>query len=135
MSTDGRIIGEESFGGIGGNNVRIHIPDPPKGHKKHADNSLIVIHNHLKNIPFSITDITAYLRNPSIHTAIVVCPNGSIYSIQNIRKDMSKKQVDVLEKDIQTLYTNLEKNHTTGRSLTLLLKDLELRGGLKYCEA
>ena len=96
---------------------------------------MIVIHNHPKNIPFSITDITAYLRNPSIHTAIVVCPNGSIYSIQNIRKDMSKKQVDVLEKDIQTLYTNLEKNHTTGRSLTLLLKDLELRGGLKYCEA
>lgn len=135
MSTDGRIIGEESFGGIGGNNVRIHIPDPPKGHKKHADNSLIVIHNHPKNIPFSITDITAYLRNPSIHTAIVVCPNGSIYSIQNIRKDMSKKQVDVLEKDIQTLYTNLEKNHTTGRSLTLLLKDLELRGVLKYYEA
>ena len=135
MSTDGRIIGEESFGAIGGNNVRIHIPDPPKGHKKHADNSLIVIHNHPKNIPFSIADITAYLRNPSIHTAIVVCPNGSIYSIQNIRKDMSKKQVDVLEKDIQTLYTNLEKNHTTGRSLTLLLKDLELRGVLKYYEA
>lgn len=134
MSTDGRIIGEESFGAIGGNNVRIHIPDPPKGHKKHADNSLIVIHNHPKNIPFSIADITVYLCNPSIHTAIVVCPNGKIYTIQNIRRPKSKALLKGLENDVESMYTVLERTHVTGSALTALLIHLEQKGVLNYYE-
>lgn len=129
MSTDGHIIGEESFGAIGGNNVRIHIPDPPKGHKKHADNSLIVIHNHPKNIPFSIADITVYLRNPSIHTEIVVCPNGKIYTVQNIRRG---KDIERLVKEVENMYTDYKQNSTTNSALTVVLQRLNKEGVIKY---
>lgn len=129
MSTDGRIIGEESFGAIGGNNVRIHIPDPPKGHKKHADNSLIVIHNHPKNIPFSIADITVYLRNPSIHTVIVVCPNGKIYTVQNIRRG---KDIERIVKEVENMYTDYKQNSTTNSALTVVLQRLNKEGVIKY---
>ena len=132
MSTDGRIIGEESFGAIGGNNVRIHIPDPPKGHKKHADNSLIVIHNHPKNIPFSIADITVYLRNPSIHTAIVVCPNGKIYTIQNIRR---RNDIETLVKKVKNRYTDYSKTKSPKTALTQVLEELQEGGVINYVEA
>lgn len=135
MSTDGHIIGKEFFGTIGGDSVVIRFPEPRKGQKKHVNDSLIVIHNHPKNIPFSTSDIIAYLHAPSIHTAIVVCPDGKIYTIQNIHRPKNKMALKTLENDIESMYTVLEQTHATGSALKALLTHLERKGVLNYYES
>ena len=77
----------------------------------------------------TVIRITVYLRNPSIHTAIVVCPNGKIYTVQNIRRG---KDIERLVKEVENMYTAYKQNSTTNSALTVVLQRLDKEGVIKY---
>lgn len=82
-------VGKENIGKIGSNNVRVYYPN----NDKTPINRYVVIHNHPKNITFSVTDIENYLRSRSVHSAVLVDSMGHVYQIKNINRNIDVDKV------------------------------------------
>ena len=122
-----KITGKENIGKIGSNNVGIYYPN----NDKTPTNRYIVIHNHPKNITFSVTDIKNYLTNKCVHSAVLVDGLGNVYQIKNINRNVNVQEV---VKYADTMYNKLKKYNTTSKAMSEVIKFLVKEGVFEYEE-
>ena len=103
-------VGKENIGKIGSNNVRVYYPN----NVKTPTNRYVVIHNHPKNITFSVTDIESYLRSRSVHSAVLVDSMGHVYQIKNINRNID---VDKVVNDMKSLYNDIKQHQSTWKAM------------------
>lgn len=120
-------VGKENIGKIGSNNVRVYYPN----NDKTPTNRYVVIHNHPKNITFSVTDIKNYLTNKCVHSAVLVDSLGNVYQIKNINRNVNVQEV-VKYTDI--MYNKLKKYNTTAKAMAEVIKFLVKEGVFEYEE-
>lgn len=120
-------VGKENIGKIGSNNVGIYYPN----NDKTPTNRYVVIHNHPKNITFSTTDIESYLRNKSVHSAVLVDSIGRVYQIKNINR---KIDVDKVVNDMKTLYNDIKQYQSTWKAMNSVIQWLVKEGIVEYEE-
>nr|DAS52402.1 MAG TPA: minor capsid protein [Caudoviricetes sp.] len=120
-------VGKENIGKIGSNNVGIYYPN----NDKTPTNRYIVIHNHPKNITFSVTDIKNYLTNKCVHSAVLVDSLGNVYQIKNINRNVNVQEV---VKYADTMYNKLKKYNTTSKAMSEVIKFLVEEGVFEYEE-
>lgn len=119
--------GKENIGKIGSDNVGIYFPN----NDKTPINRYVVIHNHPKNITFSTTDIESYLRNSSVHSAVLVDSMGSVYQIKNINRSID---IDEVVKDMKSLYNGIKQYQSPWKSMEAVMQGLVKKGVLEYEE-
>lgn len=119
--------GKENIGKIGSNNVGIYYPN----NDKTPTNRYVVIHNHPKNITFSVTDIKNYLTNECVHSAVLVDGLGNVYQIKNINRNVNVQEV---VKYTDTMYNKLKKYNTTAKAMAEVIKFLVKEGVFEYEE-
>ena len=119
--------GKENIGKIGSDNVGIYFPN----NDKTPTNQYVVIHNHPKNITFSTTDIESYLRNSSVHSAILVDSMGNVYQIKNINRSID---IDEVVKDMKSLYNGIKQYQSPWKSMEAVMQGLVKKGVLEYEE-
>lgn len=119
--------GKENIGKIGSDNVGIYFPN----NDKTPINQYVVIHNHPKNITFSTTDIESYLRNSSVHSAVLVDSMGNVYQIKNINRSID---IDEVVKDMKSLYNDIKQYQSPWKSMEAVMKGLVKKGVLEYEE-
>lgn len=119
--------GKENIGKIGSNNVRVYYPNDDKT----PTNRYVVIHNHPKNITFSVTDIKNYLTNKCVHSAVLVDSLGNVYQIKNINRNVNVQEV---VKYTDTMYNKLKKYNTTAKAMAEVIKFLVKEGVFEYEE-
>lgn len=122
-----KTTGKENIGKIGSNNVGIYYPN----NDKTPTNRYIVIHNHPKNITFSVTDIKNYLTNKCVHSAVLVDGLGNVYQIKNINRNVNVQEV---VKYADTMYNKLKKYNTTSKAMSEVIKFLVKEGVFEYEE-
>ena len=122
-----KTTGKENIGKIGSNNVGIYYPN----NDKTPTNRYIVIHNHPKNITFSVTDIKNYLTNKCVHSAVLVDSLGNVYQIKNINRNVNVQEV---VKYADTMYNKLKKYNTTSKAMSEVIKFLVKEGVFEYEE-
>jgi len=122
-----KTTGKENIGKIGSDNVGIYFPN----NDKTPINRYVVIHNHPKNITFSTTDIESYLRNSSVHSAILVDSMGNIYQIKNINRSID---IDEVVKDMKSLYNGIKQYQSPWKSMEAVMQGLVKKGVLEYEE-
>lgn len=120
-------VGKENIGEIGSNNVRVYYPN----NDKTPINRYVVIHNHPKNITFSVTDIKNYLTNKCVHSAVLVDSLGNVYQIKNINRNVNVQEV---VKYADTMYNKLKKYNTTAKAMAEVIKFLVKEGVFEYEE-
>lgn len=120
-------VGKENVGKIGSNNVNIYYPN----NDKTPTNRYVVIHNHPKNITFSVTDIKNYLTNKCVHSAVLVDSLGNVYQIKNINRNVNVQEV---VKYADTMYNKLKKYNTTAKAMAEVIKFLVKEGVFEYEE-
>lgn len=120
-------VGKENIGKTGSNNVGIYFPN----NDKTPTNRYVVIHNHPKNITFSTTDIESYLRNKSVHSAVLVDSIGRVYQIKNINRNID---VDKVVNDMKTLYNDIKQYQSTWKAMNSVIQWLVKEGIIKYEE-
>ena len=119
--------GKENIGKIGSDNVGIYFPN----NDKTPINRYVVIHNHPKNITFSTTDIESYLRNSSVHSAVLVDSMGNVYQIKNINRSID---IDEVVKDMKSLYNGIKQYQSPWKSMEAVMQGLVKKGVLEYEE-
>ena len=119
--------GKENIGKIGSDNVGIYFPN----NDKTPINQYVVIHNHPKNITFSTTDIESYLRNSSVHSAVLVDSMGNVYQIKNINRSID---IDEVVKDMKSLYNDIKQYQSPWKSMEAVMQGLVKKGVLEYEE-
>ena len=119
--------GKENIGKIGSDNVGIYFPN----NDKTPINQYVVIHNHPKNITFSTTDIESYLRNSSVHSAVLVDSMGNVYQIKNINRSID---IDEVVKDMKSLYNGIKQYQSPWKSMEAVMQGLVKKGVLEYEE-
>ena len=119
--------GKENIGEIGSNNVGIFYPN----NDKTPINQYVVIHNHPKNITFSVTDIKSYLTNKCVHSAVLVDGLGNVYQIKNINRNIDAREV---VKYADTMYNELKRYNTTSKAMSKVINLLVKEGVLEYEE-
>ena len=117
--------GKENIGKIGSDNVGIYFPN----NDKTPINQYVVIHNHPKNITFSTTDIESYLRNSSVHSAVLVDSMGNVYQIKNINRNID---VDKVVNDMKTLYNDIKQYQSTWKAMNSVVQWLVKEGVIEY---
>lgn len=122
-----KTTGKENIGKIGSDNVGIYFPN----NDKTPINRYVVIHNHPKNITFSTTDIESYLRNSSVHSAILVDSMGNVYQIKNINRSID---IDEVVKDMKSLYNGIKQYQSPWKSMEAVMQGLVKKGVLEYEE-
>ena len=122
-----KTTGKENIGKIGSDNVGIYFPN----NDKTPINQYVVIHNHPKNITFSTTDIESYLRNSSVHSAILVDSMGNVYQIKNINRSID---IDEVVKDMKSLYNGIKQYQSPWKSMEAVMQGLVKKGVLEYEE-
>lgn len=122
-----KTTGKENIGEIGSDNVGIYFPN----NDKTPINRYVVIHNHPKNITFSTTDIESYLRNSSVHSAILVDSMGNVYQIKNINRSID---IDEVVKDMKSLYNGIKQYQSPWKSMEAVMQGLVKKGVLEYEE-
>jgi len=120
-------VGKENIGKIGSNNVGVYYPN----NDKTPTNRYVVIHNHPKNITFSVTDIKNYLTNKCVHSAVLVDSLGNVYQIKNINRNVNVQEV---VKYADTMYNKLKKYNTTSKAMSEVIKFLVEEGVFEYEE-
>lgn len=120
-------VGKENIGKIGSNNVRVYYPN----NDKTPINRYVVIHNHLKNITFSVTDIENYLRSRSVHSAVLVDSMGHVYQIKNINRNID---VDKVVNDMKSLYNDIKQHRSTWKAMNSVIQRLVKEGIIEYEE-
>ena len=120
-------VGKENIGKTGSNNVGIYFPN----NDKTPTNQYVVIHNHPKNITFSTTDIESYLRNKSVHSAVLVDSIGRVYQIKNINRNID---VDKVVNDMKTLYNGIKQYQSTWKAMNSVIQWLVKEGIIEYEE-
>lgn len=120
-------VGKENIGKIGSNNVGVYYPN----NDKTPTNRYVVIHNHPKNITFSVTDIKNYLTNKCVHSAVLVDSLGNVYQIKNINRNVNVQEV---VKYTDTMYNKLKKYNTTAKAMAEVIKFLVKEGVFEYEE-
>lgn len=120
-------VGKENIGKVGSNNVRVYYPN----NDKTPTNRYVVIHNHPKNITFSVTDIKNYLTNKCVHSAVLVDSLGNVYQIKNINRNVNVQEV---VKYTDTMYNKLKKYNTTAKAMAEVIKFLVKEGVFEYEE-
>lgn len=118
---------KENIGKIGSDNVGIYFPN----NDKTPINQYVVIHNHPKNITFSTTDIESYLRNSSVHSAVLVDSMGNVYQIKNINRSID---IDEVVKDMKSLYNGIKQYQSPWKSMEAVMQGLVKKGVLEYEE-
>lgn len=118
-------VGKENIGKTGSNNVGIYFPN----NDKTPTNRYVVIHNHPKNITFSTTDIESYLRNKSVHSAVLVDSMGHVYQIKNINRNID---VDKVVNDMKTLYNDIKQYQSTWKAMNSVVQWLVKEGVIEY---
>lgn len=118
-------VGKENIGKTGSNNVGIYFPN----NDKTPTNRYVVIHNHPKNITFSTTDIESYLRNKSVHSAVLVDSMGHVYQITNINRNID---VDKVVNDMKTLYNDIKQYQSTWKAMNSVVQWLVKEGVIEY---
>jgi hypothetical protein len=119
--------GKENIGKIGSDNVGIYFPN----NDKTPINQYVVIHNHPKNITFSTTDIESYLRNSSVHSAVLVDSMCNVYQIKNINRSID---IDEVVKDMKSLYNGIKQYQSPWKSMEAVMQGLVKKGVLEYEE-
>ena len=119
--------GKENIGKIGSDNVGIYFPN----NDKTPINRYVVIHNHPKNITFSTTDIESYLRNSSVHSAVLVDSMGNVYQIKNINRSID---IDEVVKDMKSLYNGIKQYQSPWKSMEAVMQGLVKKGVFEYEE-
>ena len=122
-----KTTGKESIGKIGSDNVGIYFPN----NDKTPINRYVVIHNHPKNITFSTTDIENYLRNSSVHSAVLVDSMGHVYQIKNINRNID---VDKVVNDMKSLYNDIKQHRSTWKAMNSVIQRLVKEGIIEYEE-
>lgn len=122
-----KTTGKENIGKIGSDNVGIYFPN----NDKTPINQYVVIHNHPKNITFSTTDIESYLRNSSVHSAVLVDSMGNVYQIKNINRSID---IDEVVKDMKSLYNGIKQYQSPWKSMEAVMQGLVKKGVLEYEE-
>lgn len=120
-------VGKENIGKIGSDNVGVYYPN----NDKTPTNRYVVIHNHPKNITFSVTDIKNYLTNKCVHSAVLVDSLGNVYQIKNINRNVNVQEV---VKYTDTMYNKLKKYNTTAKAMAEVIKFLVKEGVFEYEE-
>lgn len=120
-------VGKENIGKTGSNNVGIYFPN----NDKTPTNRYVVIHNHPKNITFSTTDIESYLRNKSVHSAVLVDSIGRVYQIKNINRNID---VDKVVNEMKTLYNDIKQYQSTWKAMNSVIQWLVKEGIIEYEE-
>lgn len=120
-------VGKENIGKIGSNNVRAYYPN----NDKTPINRYVVIHNHPKNITFSVTDIENYLRSRSVHSAVLVDSMGHVYQIKNINRNID---VDKVVNDMKSLYNDIKQHRSTWKAMNSVIQRLVKEGIIEYEE-
>ena len=120
-------VGKVNIGKIGSNNVGIYFPN----NDKTPINQYVVIHNHPKNITFSTTDIESYLRNSSVHSAVLVDSRGRVYQIKNINRNID---VDKVVNDMKSLYNDIKQYQSTWKAMNSVIQWLVKEGIIEYEE-
>lgn len=120
-------VGKENIGKIGSNNVRVYYPN----NDKTPINRYVVIHNHPKNITFSVTDIENYLRSSSVHSAVLVDSMGHVYQIKNINRNID---VDKVVNDMKSLYNDIKQHRSTWKAMNSVIQRLVKEGIIEYEE-
>ena len=120
-------VGKENIGKIGSNNVGVYYPN----NDKTPTNRYVVIHNHPKNITFSVTDIKNYLTNKCVHSSVLVDSLGNVYQIKNINRNVNVQEV---VKYTDTMYNKLKKYNTTAKAMAEVIKLLVKEGVFEYEE-
>lgn len=120
-------VGKENIGKIGSDNVGVYFPN----NDKTPINQYVVIHNHPKNITFSVTDIKNYLTNKCVHSAVLVDSLGNVYQIKNINRNVNVQEV---VKYADTMYNKLKKYNTTSKAMSEVIKFLVEEGVFEYEE-
>lgn len=120
-------VGKENIGKIGSNNVRVYYPN----NDKTPINRYVVIHNHPKNITFSVTDIENYLRSRSVHSAVLVDSMGHVYQIKNINRNID---VDKVVNDMKSLYNDIKQHRSTWKAMNSVIQRLVKEGIIEYEE-
>lgn len=120
-------VGKENIGKIGSNNVGIYYPN----NDKTPTNRYVVIHNHPKNITFSVTDIKNYLTNECVHSAVLVDGLGNVYQIKNINRNVNVQEV---VKYADNMYNELKKYNTTAKAMSEVINLLVKEGVFEYEE-
>lgn len=120
-------VGKENIGKIGSNNVRVYYPN----NVKTPTNRYVVIHNHPKNITFSVTDIESYLRSRSVHSAVLVDSMGHVYQIKNINRNID---VDKVVNDMKSLYNDIKQHQSTWKAMDSVIQRLVKEGIIEYEE-
>lgn len=120
-------VGKENIGKIGSNNVRVYYPN----NDKTPINRYVVIHNHHKNITFSVTDIENYLRSRSVHSAVLVDSMGHVYQIKNINRNID---VDKVVNDMKSLYNDIKQHRSTWKAMNSVIQRLVKEGIIEYEE-
>lgn len=120
-------VGKENIGKIGSNNVRVYYPN----NDKTPTNRYVVIHNHPKNITFSVTDIENYLRSRSVHSAVLVDSMGHVYQIKNINRNID---VDKVVNDMKSLYNDIKQHRSTWKAMNSVIQRLVKEGIIEYEE-
>lgn len=118
-------VGKENIGKTGSNNVGIYFPN----NDKTPTNRYVVIHNHPKNITFSTTDIESYLRNKSVHSAVLIDSMGHVYQIKNINRNID---VDKVVNDMKTLYNDIKQYQSTWKAMNSVVQWLVKEGVIEY---
>lgn len=120
-------VGKENIGKTGSNNVGIYFPN----NDKTPTNRYVVIHNHPKNITFSTTDIESYLRNKSVHSAVLIDSIGRVYQIKNINRNID---VDKVVNDMKTLFNGIKQYQSTWKAMNSVIQWLVKEGIIEYEE-
>lgn len=120
-----KTTGKENIGKIGSDNVGVYFPN----NDKTPINRYVVIHNHPKNITFSTTDIENYLRNSSIHSAVLVDSMGHVYQIKNINRSID---VDKVVNNMKSLYNNIKQYQSTWKAMNSVVQRLVKEGIIEY---
>ena len=98
---------------------------------KHSTNRYVVIHNHPKNITFSVADIKSYLTNKYVHSAVLVVGLGNVYQIKNIDRSID---IDKVVNDMKSLYNDIKQYKSTWKAMNAVMQGLVRKKVLEYEE-
>ena len=121
-----KIVGPEAIGEINGDGVNIPFP---RGERK--PNSLLVLHNHPRNMTFSREDVIQYFRNESVYAGILTDHRGTLFVVKQFNRSVDIK---LLEEHIHDVYNKNIINYSQGVALRKTFFQLKAEGLLEYDE-
>lgn len=126
IDTHRKIVGPEAIGEINGDGVNIPFP---QGERK--PNSLLVLHNHPRNMTFSREDVIQYFRNESVYAGILTDHRGNLFVVKQFNRSVDIK---LLEEHIHDVYNKNIINCSQGVALRKTFFQLKAEGLLEYDE-